>query len=659
MRIVLMGPGGNVRGYGTGFLVGDGVIITNNHVLPREDVAASAIAEAYYERDLYGRDREPVRFRLDTAKLWHTDKELDFSIVGIADIPFSGTTPLAALGWLPLIATTGKVTLGEWLSIVQHPKGERKQICVRENQFIKRDDDVLWYSTDTLAGSSGSPVFNNDWLLVALHHSGVPDKDASGRWLTVDGRPWVRGQDTEDAIKWIANEGIRISRIVEVLHTTPVLSEKPVVKAMANYTTDDLNAALPVLYRATQGPAATAATRPGPAPAPPAPKESAMATRRIDVTLEIEDDGRVSVVGGGAREADLLADSGAARFSKVKIDAPVVEAEDWIHGYDPHFLGASFSAVNLPKVTGKAPGNIAPLRRDKPVYGFAIPDEATAKAGVLNYDGYSVVMNEKRRLAYFSAANLDGGVAFPGLGRPTDRWKFDDRIDHEHQLGPNYYLNNKLDRGHLTRREDLEWGTDPVAATRRANGTCTWPNCSPQQELFNQDKHPTLVLWQALERYILEQSARVLKFRVQCFTGPVFTDHDPLYRGARIPLDFWKVVVAIAVDPDPKLFATAYVLSQRDVVDVGKLEESTLAEPFGKFELYQRPIAEIEAATGLHFTYGADKPLADCDPLAKELKKPAWQRRNRRAAPGATESFSDTVLGSDMPLESLEQILLA
>lgn len=54
-------------------------------------------------------------------------------------------------------------------------------------------DDYIYYSTDTERGSSGAPVLNDQWLPVALHHRSVPHPT----------KP-----DT-----WIANPGIRISRI--------------------------------------------------------------------------------------------------------------------------------------------------------------------------------------------------------------------------------------------------------------------------------------------------------------------------------------------------------------------------------------------------------------------------------------------------------------
>jgi hypothetical protein len=93
---------------------------------------------------------------------------------------------------VPHICTTHtcsvKSDVGEYLTIIQHPSGERKQVVVRENKLLKFDGDVLWYATDTVGGSSGSPVFNRFWQVVALHHRGVPKKDSKGRWLRRDGR---------------------------------------------------------------------------------------------------------------------------------------------------------------------------------------------------------------------------------------------------------------------------------------------------------------------------------------------------------------------------------------------------------------------------------------------------------------------------------------
>jgi endonuclease G, mitochondrial len=74
--------------------------------------------------------------------------------------------------------------------------------------------EFLHYQTDTAPGSSGSPVFNDQWEVVALHHSGVPKRDRLGQILSVNGTIWTNDQG-EQNIAWIANEGVRISRIVK------------------------------------------------------------------------------------------------------------------------------------------------------------------------------------------------------------------------------------------------------------------------------------------------------------------------------------------------------------------------------------------------------------------------------------------------------------
>jgi endonuclease G len=83
-------------------------------------------------------------------------------------------------------------------NIIQHPSGWPKMISVRNNILTARTDHTLLYETDTEQGSSGSPVFNDDWQLVALHHWGEPFLD--------------RGS-FENAVPQNVNEGVRISAI--------------------------------------------------------------------------------------------------------------------------------------------------------------------------------------------------------------------------------------------------------------------------------------------------------------------------------------------------------------------------------------------------------------------------------------------------------------
>src|SRR6184192_3821727 len=108
-------------------------------------------------------------------------------------------------------------------------------------------------------------------------------------------------------------------------------------------------------------------------------------------------------------------------------------------GYDPEFLGAGAQAVPLP----------------------ALPDDLAAQAAtntmaasdpryVLPYHHFSVVLNSERRLAFFTAVNIDGSLAQEAK-RANDRWVFDPRVPKEEQTGDDVYAKNDLDLGHLVR----------------------------------------------------------------------------------------------------------------------------------------------------------------------------------------------------------------
>ena len=58
------------------------------------------------------------------------------------------------------------------MNVIQHPSGGPKQIAVTNNRVLKLHDPFIHYMTDTLPGSSGSPVFLDSWRVVAIHHAG-------------------------------------------------------------------------------------------------------------------------------------------------------------------------------------------------------------------------------------------------------------------------------------------------------------------------------------------------------------------------------------------------------------------------------------------------------------------------------------------------------
>jgi endonuclease G len=292
-RIRVADAGGRLAAWATGFLIAPRVLITNNHVLPSEATAAVSTAQFDYELDVLGHELPLVEFTLKPDELFYTCQDLDFTVCAVAPASAGGSA-LSAYGFLPLIGTLGKVMDGEWLSITQHPNGERKQVCVRENHLLTRTDDALWYSTDTLGGSSGSPVFNNDWQVVALHHSGVPE-EKNGVPQTLDGRDYDPTRDPETAVKWIANEGIRVSRIVARL--TSERAGHPLLADVFQMTPERARAATEAQLAALPRPAGPSTASPEATP-PGAGADGA--SRSVTVTLDIAPDGAVSVRPGGA-----------------------------------------------------------------------------------------------------------------------------------------------------------------------------------------------------------------------------------------------------------------------------------------------------------------------------------------------------------------------
>jgi endonuclease G, mitochondrial len=196
----------------TGFLVSDQLLLTNNHVLESPEVAAGAEVLFRYAEDENG-VIAPVKVSCDPDRLFITSPvdKLDYTVVALCDTP---TAPGHQLGTIPLISAPGKALVGQPLNVVQHPGGQSRRIAFRNNKLLSIDDDrLLVYETDTRPGSSGSPVFNDRWQLVALHHASEQAKNADGIEIDVNGAPVT--QTTPEHLRlWVANSGIRVSRIV-------------------------------------------------------------------------------------------------------------------------------------------------------------------------------------------------------------------------------------------------------------------------------------------------------------------------------------------------------------------------------------------------------------------------------------------------------------
>ncbi len=263
-------------------------------------------------------------------------------------------------------------------------------------------------------------------------------------------------------------------------------------------------------------------------------------------------------------------------------------------GYDPAFL-----AEEVPLPRGEDPALVR-----------------------LDYTHFSVGQHTGRRLAAWTAVNIDG-ARLVDVPRGDD-WHLDERLPAQQQAGPELYARNDLDRGHLVRRRDPVWG-DPATARAANRDTFAYTNAAPQAARFNQ----SLELWLGLEDYLLG-TVEAAATRVSVLTGCVLDAADQHYRGVQVPRRFWKV--ATWTDAS-RLHSTGYLLDQSpqlEDLDLRGLRESD--EPLlGAFRTFQVPVAALAEQTGLDLG-----PLPGADVLGRLAALAGRWRR--------LEHFGDIVL---------------
>jgi endonuclease G len=281
---------------------------------------------------------------------------------------------------------------------------------------------------------------------------------------------------------------------------------------------------------------------------------------------------------------------------KTKLDGRIDGDYSDRKGYDSEFLGNK-TVVPLPTVTGQTIESLA--INQKP----AAKNSNTVPPYMLPYHHFSIAFNESRKIAQFTACNIDGPLEVD-VARADDKWSYDPRIPQSVQVGDAFYKKSPFDRGHLVRRLEPVYGDKKDSLSANFD-TFHFTNCSPQQHQFNERAE----YWAGLENYILE-NAKSNKKKVILFTGPVLRSSDKIYREVQIPRQFWKV--AVILKSNGMLSATAYVVSQE------KLLPSVLEKEFvyGAYKTYQVSIEQLENMTGLNFGQ-----LSHFDPLTNKPGK--------------------------------------
>lgn len=212
--------------YGTGFLVAESTVITNYHVVEaifnQTAKAQDLILRFDYKRLEDGTTLNPgTEYRLEDnwCSAWSRysqadlrdaragtlpgEDELDFALLTVKGKPANDRAgkvmeaDAPRRGFFKSPDPPIKVQAGDAILILQHPQGDYLKLAIDTNAALatNANETRLRYTTNTLRGSSGSPCFNVNWELVALHHAGDPNYSSLHRPEYNQGIPF-------GAIRW-------------------------------------------------------------------------------------------------------------------------------------------------------------------------------------------------------------------------------------------------------------------------------------------------------------------------------------------------------------------------------------------------------------------------------------------------------------------------
>ncbi|MCX6230356.1 MAG: DNA/RNA non-specific endonuclease [Bacteroidetes bacterium] len=591
-------------GYATGFMVSWNLMLTNWHVFKNKDMATESEVYFFYEYDAQGHPLDAAVFKFDTRSFFN-DMELDYCFVGVQPFDISDKISLASIGYLYLDKTMGKIgeVNVEKLNIIHHPQGDYKQISIRENKFVGIDNVKLFYETDTAPGSSGSPVFNDQWQVVGLHHKSIAKMTTDGNnYIDKDGNIIPIDDDKIDIAKivWEKNEGIRISVILK--HLNDLHHDNEIIKSISilppaenlsfeiNTVKQNNNPNNDIMKSDTENNILITI-----------PSNFLNNNNSIDISLSGKKT-RNTEDKPVALNAIASNVSGELLLEVAKADKEMAVDFDKCNGYDPTFLGVE---IPMPQPKKEIVNQIALLKD---------------KTNELTYFNYSVIFNALRKMPLISAINSVGDASKRlDNSKRKDDWLRDKRIDIECQLTDKFYANSKFDKGHMGRFEDANWGDTEKEALRNGIYTCFYTNACPQSPGINRMGDN---LWGNLEKAILEKGIKKEKAqqaRITVFNGPVFDEQkDRIRLGVMVPMQFFKIVLWL--NDDNKLRATAFKLTQEKLVTDDQFDEAMLLgeealdiDKLLKFKPYQCSIKLLSSLTKIDFsqietydTYKAD-----------------------------------------------------
>jgi endonuclease G, mitochondrial len=559
---------------GTGFVVGDGLIMTNRHVAKifTQGLGVRALRfksgdagiDFVRERDTPEEDRSAY---VDVVGVEMIHPYWDMALLRVRGLPNNRAS-------LRLSTRAPEDLVNRNVAVIGYPgRDERNDLDVQDRIFektyyVKRFQpgkvrerltkqsfenvvSAMTHDSSTLGGNSGSAVIDIDTgEVLGLHFAGeylaanyaVPMHGLAGDPRVVDAGLNFVGSlpptDLTDAAWARADD--------ELAHSTRTTSTR-----RSNVST----------------------SRAG----------TMTWTIPLEITVSLDDVRRLAGTGGDTEAFPL--------------QVPIIHDDlESRRGYESSFLGVD---VEPPALT-----------KD----GEAVAAKLEDGSHELKYHRFSVWMHKRRRLALFAASNVDWRAdrrlvdgrkptrkELTGLpDKAIEKWVNDPRIPERHQLPDVFYTKDQgaFDKGHLVRRDDVAYGDDFDDIQRGNGDTYHVTNCTPQVLTFNRsgsgDDEDN---WGDLEKLVQTETKRE---KACIFSGPVLADDDRFFHGkddhgkvsVQIPRSFWKIIVTKGASGKPEAFG--FVLEQ-DLSKVKTHEELVVPR---HWQRHLRSIKEIEGLLG-------------------------------------------------------------
>ncbi|MGI0493533.1 trypsin-like peptidase domain-containing protein [Alkalinema pantanalense CENA528] len=207
--------------WATGFLVGNVIdnrfspyLLTNYHAVPEQEMLRGLTARFRYENSSF-KLLEPIKpITVEFDPNFHKgNPQLDYVLLQLKDPLTISPIPIPSNQSIPVIpridSTKSEALIslmeqslqdelrqhgyaGDPVHIIQHPSGRPKEIVLFNNTFTTLYDSFLEYETDTEPGSSGSPLFNNQWELLGIHQGAIFTEDEGSPTRKVTGFLGIR-----------------------------------------------------------------------------------------------------------------------------------------------------------------------------------------------------------------------------------------------------------------------------------------------------------------------------------------------------------------------------------------------------------------------------------------------------------------------------------